>query len=60
MQHVGGKLQLFQYSIPNVGVGKVKARDQHQLYGTDREPALRQPEDAFYKRFAADCSRQQV
>jgi hypothetical protein len=63
MQHVGGKLQLFQHTPPNLGRGRVKARDggaAASLYGTDREHTLRQPEDAFFKGFAAECSRQQA
>ncbi len=49
MSHVGGKLLLFQYSPPSLGPGRTKARENPQLYGTDREPTLRNPEDAFFK-----------
>ncbi len=57
---VGGKMLVFQAAVPNVGVGKVKQREVVTAYGTEREAALRQPEDAFFKRFAADCSSHQV
>ena len=42
------------------GVGKVKARDNQQAYGTDNEPRLRNADDPFYKKFAAECSRYQI
>ncbi|MEW5302407.1 MAG: hypothetical protein WDW36_005198 [Sanguina aurantia] len=58
--HIGGKLLLFQSSVPSLGVGKVKNRESAAMYGTDREANLRNPEDAFYKRFAAECSRIQL
>lgn len=35
-------------------------RDNPQLYGTDREASIRQSDDPFYKRFAAECSRVQI
>lgn len=58
--HLGGKLLLFQSSVPSLGVGRVKARDNPQLYGTEREPGLRNPDDPFFKRYAAECSRVQL
>jgi hypothetical protein len=58
--HIGGKLLLFQSSVPSLGVGKVKPRDNPQLYGGEREASLRQPDDPFFKRYAAECSRVQV
>jgi protein transport protein SEC24 len=61
MSHVGGKLLLFQGSPPSCGAGRVKAgRDNPALYGTDREPSLRAPDDPFFKRFAAEASRYQI
>ncbi|GFH07061.1 COP-II coat subunit [Haematococcus lacustris] len=59
MQHVGGKLLLFQAAVPSLGIGKVKNREVLSAYGTDRESTLRQPDDPFFKRFAAECSRVQ-
>ena len=40
--------------------GKIKTRDNQTLWGTDQECKLRQPDDPFYKRFAAECSRVQI
>lgn len=42
------------------GVGKTKNRENLAAYGTDKEGGLRSPEDPFFKRFAAECSRVQV
>ena len=60
MQHVGGKLLLFAVSMPSVGDGKLRMRDDARLFGTDREHSLRNAEDAFYKKMAAECSRVQI
>ena len=60
MSHIGGKLLLFQSSVPSVGIGRVKNRENMALYGTEREPTMRNPEDGFFKRFAAECSRVQI
>ena len=42
------------------GVGRVKQRDNAALWGTDAEPKLRQPDDSFWKKYAAECSRVQI
>ncbi len=60
MAHLGGKLMLFQSAAPSLGIGKIKARDNPQLYGTDKEATIRNPDDPFYKRFAAECSKAQI
>lgn len=60
MSHVGGKLLLFQSATPSLGIGRIKARDNPALYGTDREYALRSPDDPFYKRYSAEASRFQI
>lgn len=58
--YVGGKLLLFQHSTPTLGVARTKARENLALYGTEREHTLRSPDDAFFKRYAAECSRVQL
>lgn len=42
------------------GIGKIKNRDNAALYGTDSEHKLRNADDPFYKKFAAECSRVQI
>ena len=46
-----------QASAPSLGIGRIKARDNPALYGTEREYSLRTPDDPFYKRFSAEASR---
>lgn len=61
MSHVGGKLLLFQAGLPSLGAGKVKpSRENLNLYNTDKEPTLRNPEDPFFKRFAGEASSRQI
>lgn len=42
------------------GIGKIKNRDNPNMWNTDQEFKLRIPEDAFWKKFAAECSRVQI
>ncbi len=46
IQHVGGKLCLFQTCLPNMGEGTLKPRDNPRLLGTDKEHTLLSAEDA--------------
>jgi protein transport protein SEC24 len=60
MSSAGGKLMVFQSGPPSAGLGRVKARDNPAVYGTDREYVLRAPDDPFYKAFSAEASRFQI
>lgn len=58
---LGGKLLIFQSTLPSLGVGRLKLRgDDLRVYGTDKEPAIRVPEDPFYKQMAADLTKYQI
>ncbi len=46
--------------MATTGCGKIKNRDNHSLWNTDQEHKLRVPEDAFWKKYAAECSRVQI
>ena len=46
--------------LPFPTLSPTQNRDNPQLYGTDREASIRQSDDPFYKRFAAECSRVQI
>ncbi|KAF6168995.1 hypothetical protein GIB67_038492 [Kingdonia uniflora] len=61
MSQLGGKLLIFQSTLPSLGVGRLKLRksDPH-VSGTDKEHALRVPEDLFYKQMAADLTKFQI
>ncbi|XP_010464294.1 PREDICTED: protein transport protein Sec24-like At3g07100 [Camelina sativa] len=61
MNQLGGKLLIFQNSLPSLGAGRLKLRgDDPRVYGTDKEYALRVAEDPFYKQMAADCTKFQI
>ncbi|GAB2300923.1 Protein transport protein Sec24A [Dionaea muscipula] len=61
MNQLGGKLLIFQHTLPSLGVGRLRLRgDDPRVYGTDKEPSLRVAEDAFYKQMAADMSKYQI
>ena len=57
---LGGKLLLFQSSLPSIGDGTLKPRENPRMMGTDKEHLLLMPEDAWYKDNAVDFSRLQV
>lgn len=56
----GGKLEVFSASLPSVGPGALKMRDDKKLYGGPRESTLLQAASPFYKSFSIECSRSQV
>lgn len=45
IQHLGGKLLLFQSSLPSIGEGSLKMRENPRLVGTDKEHTLLNAED---------------
>ncbi|KAE9005561.1 Protein transport protein Sec24-like [Phytophthora rubi] len=60
MSSIGGKMLVFQNSLPSTGNGALRNRDNPRLYGTDKEHTLLQPVDTFYRTNAIDFCRQQV
>lgn len=57
---VGGKITVLTASLPNIGVGKLEAREDKAALGTSKEGALLQTGNSFYKSFAVECSKNQV
>lgn len=58
---LGGKLLVFQSTLPSLGVGRLRLRgDDVRVYGTDKEHTLRNPEDPFYKQMAAEFTKNQI
>lgn len=57
---VGGKIVVMNATLPNVGQGALKPREDPKLLGTNKESQLLQPQVPFYKTHAVDCSRAQV
>ncbi|XP_042013818.1 protein transport protein Sec24-like At3g07100 isoform X2 [Salvia splendens] len=61
MSQLGGKLLIFQNTLPSLGAGHLKLRgDDIRIYGTDKEHTIRLPEDSFYKQMAADFTKYQI
>uniref|UniRef100_A0A2N9EJV9 Uncharacterized protein n=1 Tax=Fagus sylvatica TaxID=28930 RepID=A0A2N9EJV9_FAGSY len=61
MNQLGGKMLIFQNTLPSLGVGRLKLRgDDLRVYGTDKEHVLRIPEDQFYKQMAAELTKYQI
>lgn len=61
MSQLGGKLLVFQNTLPSLGVGRLRLRgDDIRIYGTDKEHTSRIPEDPFYKQMAADFTKYQI
>jgi protein transport protein SEC24 len=46
IQHLGGKLMLFQSSLPTIGEGSLKPRENPRMLGTDKEHTLLNAEEA--------------
>lgn len=64
IQHIGGKMVVVQTSLPSLGKGKLRHRENPKMMGTDTEHTLFAPDagnDAqYYKHKAVDFSRQQI
>ncbi|KAG8763733.1 COPII subunit [Ceratobasidium sp. 423] len=57
---IGGKIVVMSSSLPTLGEGALKPREDPKLLGTARESTLLQPASAFYKSFSIDCSRANI
>lgn len=56
LKSTGGQINLFQTSLPTIGPGALKHREDTKLYGTDREKTLFVPAgDGFYRSIAEEC-----
>ncbi|KII87612.1 hypothetical protein PLICRDRAFT_42119 [Plicaturopsis crispa FD-325 SS-3] len=60
MAPVGGKITVLSGSLPNIGPGALKNREDPKILGTSKESSLLQAASSFYKLFAIECSRAQV
>ncbi|KAI9509246.1 CPII coat sec24 protein [Russula earlei] len=57
---IGGKLVVLSSSLPSVGAGALKNREDPKILGTPKESSLLQTASPFFKSFAIECSRAQV
>ncbi|GAA5904381.1 uncharacterized protein JCM6883_006470 [Sporobolomyces salmoneus] len=55
LKNLGGQLNIFQTSLPTVGPGALKHREDPKLYGTDKEKTLFTIQDPFYRVSAEEC-----
>ncbi|GAA5990972.1 hypothetical protein JCM10908_000105 [Rhodotorula pacifica] len=55
LKTLGGQLNIFQTSLPTVGLGALKHREDSKLYGTEKEKTLFIPQDPFYRIAAEEC-----
>ncbi|KAJ8589364.1 protein transporter SEC24 [Rhizopogon salebrosus TDB-379] len=60
MAPIGGKIIVLSSSLPNIGAGALKNREDLKILGTSKESGLLQAASPFYKTFAIECSRAQV
>ncbi|GAA5821474.1 hypothetical protein JCM3770_000918 [Rhodotorula araucariae] len=60
ISHVGGKVVALSASLPNLGPGALKPREDSKILGTPKESTLLQAQTGWYKSFAIECSRSQV
>ncbi|XQJ27600.1 protein transport protein Sec24C, putative [Leishmania guyanensis] len=58
-QH-GGRVIMCAGRHPQRGIGHIVLREQHKLYGTDREKELLRPIEGFWTTTAAVAARQQI
>ncbi|ETW78005.1 hypothetical protein HETIRDRAFT_388085 [Heterobasidion irregulare TC 32-1] len=60
MNPIGGKIVVLSSSLPSLGAGALKNREDPKILGTSKESGLLQAASPFYKTFAIECSRAQV
>ncbi|EIW78479.1 CPII coat sec24 protein [Coniophora puteana RWD-64-598 SS2] len=60
MAPIGGKIIALCSSLPSIGAGALKNREDPKILGTSKESGLLQAGTPFYKTFAIECSRAQV
>jgi len=60
MSHVGGKLLVFQATLPTLGKGALAMREDPKLLATEKESVMLAPATEVYKSIALDCSKNQI
>ena len=54
-KYFGGQANIFQTSLPSIGPGSLKHREDSKLYGTDKERTLFTAQDPFYRQAGEEC-----
>jgi protein transport protein SEC24 len=52
---IGGQANVFLSTIPTIGPGSLKHREDTKLYGTDKEKTLFAAQDGWYRGVAEEC-----
>ncbi|XP_043554013.1 protein transport protein Sec24B-like isoform X3 [Chiloscyllium plagiosum] len=60
MSATGGRISVFQTQLPSIGVGCLQSREDPNQRSTAKGVQHLAPATDFYKKFALDCSGQQV
>lgn len=60
ISRVGGKIEVFSATIPNIGEGKLALRDESQAGKPKEAQTLLSVADKFYKAFAVECNSSQI
>ncbi|EDQ85790.1 uncharacterized protein MONBRDRAFT_34025 [Monosiga brevicollis MX1] len=58
--NVGGRLSVFTTTLPSIGVGSLKMRDDASQRSGDKVHALLKTQTDFYKAYSVDASRAQL
>ncbi|KPI87259.1 putative protein transport protein Sec24C [Leptomonas seymouri] len=58
-QH-GGRVIICAHRYPQRGIGSIVPREQHKLYGSDREKELLRPIEGFWTTTASAAAKQQI
>ncbi|KAI8910290.1 Sec23/Sec24 trunk domain-containing protein [Gorgonomyces haynaldii] len=56
LKPTGGRVSFFQTSLPTFGLGVLKNREDVKILGTDKEKALYEPQEYFWKKLGQDCA----
>jgi len=60
MSHIGGKMCIFQCSLPSMGPGALTMRDNPKILGTEQEHTLLSPSNPFYRKKATELLKHQI
>ncbi|KAI7959660.1 hypothetical protein MJO28_003451 [Puccinia striiformis f. sp. tritici] len=56
LKRLGGQVNIFLTSLPTIGPGGLKQREDTKLYNTEKENTLFNPVDPWYRQVAEECS----
>ena len=60
MKNIGGKMNVFLSTLPTLGDGALKLRENYRMMGTPEETKLLKPESTWYKETGVELCRAQI